>query len=137
MLFAYTIFLMLIIGGGIAIGVVAFFGKGYDFREAEAGVLGYRIKKCIVEERINWDVGGDFYDKCRIDSGVVSEGKYVIGVSERDSGKSVFKWGDVKGCGLAKIGKNYPVCREFFVDGEGKKFKVIIGSNNLAVRVVN
>ena len=39
------IFMLLVIGGGIAAGTLLFFGTGYDFRKADSHALNYKISK--------------------------------------------------------------------------------------------
>ncbi len=69
MVFAF-LFLLVIIGVGIALGVYIFFGSGYDFRIAEAEILNFKVRKCIINNEINSD---NFYESCKLDKNIVDK----------------------------------------------------------------
>lgn len=127
MLFSFF-FLLVVIGVGIVAGVWLFYGQGYDFRQAEAEVLNYEIKKCLVNEKIDKSSFADeFYEKCRLNKEVVEQGIVKI---IRDN-EIVFSIGDEVQCGLSEKNENYPKC----VEREIGVYKVLTGSNQRVRRL--
>ncbi len=134
----FFLFLIVIIGVSIFVGVGLFFGKGYDFREVEAELLNYKIKECLASNEI--DIGffkkENFYDKCRIDKGVIDLGNYIIKIcegSDRDScvvGGGIFSEGSNFQLCKLNIKKNYvsSLCSIKSFEKNGKGFVIITGS---------
>jgi hypothetical protein len=77
MMFAF-IFLIVVIGAGIVLGVYMFIGQGFDFRSGEAGLLAYNVKDCILNEGSSWfselKTNPDLlYSKCKLSKAVIED----------------------------------------------------------------
>jgi len=80
MLIATFIFVMVMIGSGIALGVFFFVGDEIDFRGMEAGILNHQIVKCIAERDIVFSDNSDsnsnlelLYERCRLNKDVIEK----------------------------------------------------------------
>ena len=134
MLIVFLFFLMLV-GVGIAFGVTLFFGLGYDFRQAEADVLNYKVVRCILEKDIDFDSEGDkdFFEKCELKESTIRESKkHAIKVSIDED--VVFDWRtDEAVCLIKKKTEGFPKCKitEFVKDG--KEYRILTESSQFAV----
>jgi len=132
LMYAYFLFMLVVIGGGIVAGVFIFYGTGYDFRKADSVALNFEIKKCILEKEI--DFGKDsIYEKCSLNEKIIDEGKYSIGIFK--NGNEVLRFRDYVICKVtAKKGVDFPKCTiTKFLKGNDE-FEVVIGSNQLTGR---
>ena len=134
----FFLFLIVIIGVSIFVGVGLFFGKGYDFREVEAELLNYKIRECLAgnEIGIGFFEKENFYNKCRIDRGVVDSGNYIIKICEGNDENNCFisegifsEGSNFQACKL-NIKKNYasPLCSIKTFEKNGKSFVIVTGS---------
>ena len=69
----WFLFLLVIGAGGLALGIRIFFGGDYDFREAEASILNYRIQDCLAYHLIDFSKPEMFYATCGLSKEVLSE----------------------------------------------------------------
>ncbi len=140
----YFLFLALIIGGAIVIAIFMFYGRGYDFREAEAEMINSRIKECILENEADNDffIDENFYRICHIDNGAVKKNN-IIKICDGFSGECA-----TSNEALFIEGKNFNIC-SFNIEGEqsykcsikefskgSKRYVVITGSNQISRRVL-
>ena len=127
--------IIVIIFGGIVLGMLAFFGKGYDFRGVEARDLIDDVRVCFFKE--------DFFDpsfeisKCRLNEEVLAE-NHLIYVKD-DKGKEFFVGVlDYKNqCFFegAKANENFPKCEPETIIKDGREFELIVGTNQDSRRV--
>lgn len=140
MFFAFFM-IMIVLGAGVAIGVLAFFGKGQDFRIGESSQLAGRVEECFSK------YGGEFFlqgfsDKfastCRVNGDVLME-KHAIYIRSSDGGKEfVFGVADyATQCGLegGKKNKAYPRCVSGIIKFGGESYNYVVGSNEMGSRV--
>jgi len=80
----YFVFLLIVfmIVGGIYGGLIAFFGKGYDYRFDESISLSQEVKECFVREGF-FDLTTEldknvFLEKCKISGKVLEDGEHLI-----------------------------------------------------------
>ena len=127
-MFAFFLFMLVVIAGGIAIGIFIFYGPGYDFRQADSAVLNSKIVDCISENGID-SVKADLYGECGFDKDVV-EDNYVLGLLRGDD--VLLKHGDYISCEFTgEKSSDFPECA---IDTVGD-VKIITGSNQRARRV--
>ncbi|MCH7567874.1 MAG: hypothetical protein IIA87_00460 [Nanoarchaeota archaeon] len=131
MFFAFF-FLMIIIGGGISLGLYAFYGQGHDFRQAEADVLGKRVEDCFMKNDF-FEAGFNetIYKKCGFNKGVI-EKDHLIYVRNQVGNEFFIGVLDYKNqCFFkgAEKNKNFPRCAKFTITKSGQEFEVIVGSN--------
>ena len=134
---------MIIVGGGIAFGTYLFYGKGYDFREAEAGLLNYKIRNCIMENEIDKDFfNNEFFEKCGLDREVINKTNIIkvckdsadcIGESRNENILFQLKSNFVA-CGLPYKKAPIRCVSAEFVKG-ADKFNVIVGSWQASRRI--
>ncbi len=77
MIFVF-IFFLVIIGGGIVIGTLLFFGNNIDYRGAEASMVAFKIKQCMLEGKVSTILKGEneqmlsmLADRCNLRKEVV------------------------------------------------------------------
>ena len=126
------IFICLIIAAGIWIGVGAFYGGEYDFRQAEAELLASRVVECFKM--------GDFeiYRDCNLNREVI-ETEHLIFIKYNDEVIVNVGVGDyLQQCFFEGIKKNrnYPNCVSGTFTREGKEFYYVVGSNQRIRRVL-
>lgn len=139
-------FFMVIIGVGIAFGVYRFFGSGYDFREAEAELLNYKIRQCIMEKEVKEDFFAleNFFKICNLDKGVIEKNNLIrICENSNDCIR------EDKGILNPEVGENFQTCK---LEGgrensafprcvirelskEDRKFEIITGSRQFSRRI--
>ncbi|MDO8508890.1 MAG: hypothetical protein Q7S27_04365 [Nanoarchaeota archaeon] len=135
--------IMAIIGVSIAISIWAFYGEGYDFREAEAEMLNSKISKCILENEISKDFfsSENFYTSCGIDSEVIKKNNMIkicdgFGEECLTSKESIFIEGsNFNVCGLNEKDESFPKCFTKEIQKEGKKYVIVTLSNQVSRRV--
>jgi len=76
------IFLMFVIGAGIVLGTYFFVGPEFDFRNAEADMLSYKIRTCINANEVV--LTGDaeqnlklVYEKCSINKNLLDMNNFI------------------------------------------------------------
>jgi len=140
-----TIFLFLLIGGGIVAGVFVFFGYGYEFRQVDSDIINVEIKNCILEkgiEEIEKDKEGIFA-LCNMNKGALEQGKFMIKICEGIDGEECaektgqfFQFGsNFQACLIKANNKNYPKCTFTNVVVNEKKYTIITGSNQQSRRI--
>lgn len=76
MMLVVFVFCLVLILLGIAGGIYLFYGKGYDFRANEAGMLNYKISECISNKNIDF-AKDDFYKICILNKKVIGENNRI------------------------------------------------------------
>lgn len=108
------VFMIFFIAAGITSGLYGFYGKGYDFRETEAGILFDKVEKCL-DENGNFADERDFYEKCEVNENVLNSGNYLVYIKDKASGKElIIGVYDFKNrCGLIGSDKrtDFPICQ--------------------------
>jgi hypothetical protein len=90
----FAFFLMaIIIGGGLVGGVFAFYGKGYDFRQAEAQIMLGKINECYLNNKniiLKEDfIVKEFYELCGIDEGVINDGNHFVLIKDVKNNREI------------------------------------------------
>lgn len=144
-MFFMFMFLLVVIGAGVVVGVLMFFGQGYDFRGVDAELLSYKIKECVLKDSDFFSKGGgDFFTRCKLNEKIVRENNIVkICKGEGDC---------MDKDGVISVGSNFPSCRfegsgdnleyprcdeEKFVTQSGERVWIIVGSKQVSRRVAN
>ena len=121
------LFLLVIIGIGIAGGIYVFFGSSYDFRYIESDLLNYKIRNCLSENVFDDNFKNNFYEICKIDKKVIEDNEYVIRILV--DGKEFLKLGNEVECELSGKSESYPECEDASFNLNGKEIQVLTGSN--------
>lgn len=133
-LFFVFVFIMIIIGGGIAGGMFAFFGKGYEFKRADASALFDKVRRCLEEGNDFFKSGFDelIFENCGLNENVFGD-NYLIYIKDVGSGKkfSVGRSSFLQECFFKDTGRNskFAKCVKGNVDFDGKIYELIVGSN--------
>ncbi|MBS3084153.1 hypothetical protein J4423_05085 [Candidatus Pacearchaeota archaeon] len=133
----FSMFVVILVVGIVG-GLVAFFGKGYDYREGEARALLKSVRECFEREKLdlsnlNEDI---FFQKCGISKSVIEDGKHIVYVKDKNNKEFVVGVADFKmRCGLYARFKNreMPLCASHPIDSEGYEF--LVGSSQNVKRV--
>lgn len=134
---------LIIVGVGIAIGVLVFNSGDFDVKEIQADILAERIILCLVEQgKMREDFFQDSFDifsKCDLRKGAFDKEMYFkISVPDGDEMREI-EAGNialVKDCKIEKkvSAKYFPVCSEkqedVLRDGESVKINILAVSNN-------
>jgi len=123
----FMVFLVLI-GGGIVVGILMFFGDGIDARQSEADILNLKIRECLDEFGIDV-LGNDFYENCGINGNVIESNEIMIMVCEDMDKNECIVAEDV----LFSQGSNFNVCG-FDASKKSDRFprcKVVVEDNLL------
>jgi len=123
----------LVLGGGIALGIVIFFGEGYNFKQAESEILFDSVRDCFLER--------DFFDEafnfsmCGIDEGVLRKDRLVL-VSNLENGEeySIGVRSYEVECDLNI--EERPYCSSEEVVKGGERFLIITGSGADSRRIL-
>ena len=118
-LYLVYMLMMAMIAGGTIGGLIAYFGKGYDFRQSEANLLLSRVEECFIRENFFADEFGEgvtgFYEKCRLSEDVLSE-NHLVYVKRKSDNKEFFVgvYDYAIRCGMdaRKKNLNLPLCAE-------------------------
>jgi hypothetical protein len=70
------VFCLVLILLGISGGIYLFYGKGYDFRTNEAGLLNYKISACISDKNVDF-AKDDFYKICTLNKEVIEKNNKI------------------------------------------------------------
>jgi len=140
LLFFVFFLMMILIGAGIAGGVWAFYGQGYDFRATESGVLFDKVLDCFFDEGNEFfEEEFDIYESCRFNENVLSKNHLVLvkGVSDGEEffvGVRDFE----TQCFLDARFKNLalPLCVESKVVKNNLEYEILIGSSQDSRKVV-
>jgi len=146
-LFFKFAFFLVIIGVGIALGILLFFGPGIDARQVDADLLNSKIEECLAEN--GKGILGDedrFFEACKLEKSVFGNDKYIFRIcdakkDEKDCLKS--------GRGLVSVGSNFVSCTfegvregEAFakcslerVSVQGEEYVIVTGSNQRNRRI--
>ena len=136
------IIIWLIIIGGIVWGLLSFFGSEYDFRQVDADILNYQIKKCLSEEDINLDINlktdlqafeQELYTKCNLDENITKENFYIFIDLSGEQTYIVGK-GDKTQCALSEKNENYPKCKNSTLIKDQKTIFIQTGSNQRSAK---
>jgi len=135
--FVYFLMIALIVGG-IYGGLIAYFGKGYDYREREANLLLQETKDCFADEGffdLNTDLKEDlFFDKCGFNRNVLEDGNHMIYIKNKNNIEFSVGVADFRvKCFLNARTKNrdYPICVPYELDGN----YILVGSSQNSKRV--
>ncbi|MEM4271862.1 MAG: hypothetical protein QXD13_02135 [Candidatus Pacearchaeota archaeon] len=133
------VFLMAIVGGGIAIGTALFIGPEFDMRQIEADMLNAKIRACINENA--FDINNlkldDIYSTCGLNKNVV-ESYYLIKICVRkgvvencisEQNPIASTGGDFVVCGMAEKNEKFPKCAISAVSARGTNLAIITVSN--------
>lgn len=133
--------LLLIIGAGLSIGILIYFGKGHDFRQAEAGILNYKIRECLFMNNVEFIDGEQFFSVCGLNRQVLAdnfnETRIAIRICDGVCGNDniVYQIGsDFSSCDFEGKNREYMQCVHKGVRNGEKLFDVIVGSNHKARR---
>ncbi len=141
-IFEFLLFI-LIIGASIAFGTYLFYGKGYDFRNAEADLLNYKITSCIMENEINMDFYNEFFEKCGLNREIVNKTSIIKicrnsgdCIEENKNENILFQSGsNFVACEIAyKKKSNAPGCVSKSFSKNGERFEIIVGSKQSSRR---
>ncbi len=132
--FLLTIILVSIIGG-----LSIFFGKEYDFRQADASLLQEKISECIKQnpsiiEKQSADIQ-EFLEKCKIDK-TIQEKNFLIQINKNNEQFIKIGKGDITQCQLAEENKNFPKCSFSSQKINNQDIQVIAGSNQHVTRKI-
>jgi hypothetical protein len=134
----FFIFMLGIMGGVIVAGMYLLFGQGYDFREAEAELLNFKIKNCILEQDFSEGVRAMFFEdlieNCDLNREVIERDLIVKvcsggGDCVKSEDPEFTSGGNFQSCELEKTSsKGFHECvgQEFLKSGE--IFEVVAGS---------
>lgn len=141
-------FILAIVGAGIVVGALIFYGADTDVKKLEADILSDRILNCIVSQGvINMAfVSGDsdyIFAHCGLSKELLTtKGKYMIKIYELDESggiKEIVKYGEDMevNCGIhesVRSAKGFPYCSTKtleLLDSNGKsiKLKIVTGSS--------
>ncbi|MFH1425148.1 MAG: hypothetical protein ABIG28_00245 [archaeon] len=126
------LFLLIVIGTGIWLGISMFFGSEYDFRKIDATLLHNSIRSCISENNFDWslpreELEKEFYKTCKINQEVVES---YLGIEIKVNDEIKVKWlGDPTQCALADKNKNFPRCENSTTPLNEEEIKITAGSN--------
>lgn len=131
------LFLMMMIGLGITAGVWMFYGKGYDFRQAESSLLNYKLTSCILEKDIDF-TKDSIYDLCNLNKEIIEKNNIIkICKNSQDcvdsSSPLFFSGSNFQGCFFtgAKQNDAYPKCSLVSIKKQSDTYQIITGSKQL------
>ncbi len=142
---AFVFFLVLIVGG-ISLGIYAYFGTPYDYKNIDAAILNFRIRECIMNNdslTLNAEsFKNNFYSACNINKDSLSTGKLIIKICEdssdclKEEKPLVIEGGNFEACFLkgARDNPSYPKCKIEVIEKNDKKYEIITGSNQITDR---
>jgi hypothetical protein len=139
----WWIFVLVIIGAGIVLGVLIYHSKEINVNEVEAEVLGEKIIDCITDNGyLNLNVlksDFDFFQECKLEKsilGVNNAGEFYLGIFIYNAGAEVVKnisFGDLsikKDCDISMNinAKYFAKCslKESYAISNNKNLKIIV-----------
>ncbi len=143
LMWTWTMFLLIIAGGGIAIGVSIFYGSGYETRQIESEILSHTISECMINSDLVWSEQDLFYEACGLNEKTLEKNynqtKLAIRICEDNcnTGEVKFQLGsDFESCDFLGKNRNYPRCfKTSVLAKDGKKYELITSSNHLIRRI--
>lgn len=139
MVFAF-LFLLIISDLGILAGIWIFYGSSYDAREAEASLLNYKIKDCILNNEINEGITEEiFLELCSLNKNAIEKNN-IIKLCKNDpdcidSDTPLFYMGsNFQACLFegAKKNENFPQCKIASVQKQSDTYQIIVGSKQFS-----
>jgi hypothetical protein len=99
---------------GIVLAVSIFFAADYDFRQADADILNYKLNDCLAKNEIDFTLSPEqfaekLYVLCDLNKQVIEENFFMHIKSEQN--EYVLGKGDQTQCALSEKNTNYPKCR--------------------------
>lgn len=136
-MWVWIMFLIVIAAGGIAMGVLIFYGYEYDLRTTEAQILSGVIGNCLSSQEINFATD-DFYSQCRLNKKIlfdelnVTKINILICKENCNNGEVVFQLGsDFQSCDFLGKNEKYKRCfKRFSRDSKGNPIEIIVASNH-------
>lgn len=134
-LFVFFLMIILIITG-IYGSLIAFFGKGYDYRKTEAQSLLSEVRNCMDKKKLDAASLTEeiFFDSCPISANVIKDGNHLIYIKSKSGKEFAVGVADFKiRCGLVSRYKNkdYPLCASH----NNANYEVLVGSSQNARRI--
>ena len=122
--------MLIIITLGVVLATSMFFGSEYDYRQVDADILNYKIRKCISEQEIDWtlpeaELKQEIIEKCRL----FEIEDHLIWIEINEEFKIKIGKGDKTQCSLGHLNENYPLCTNSTIIKQDSKFLIITGSN--------
>ena len=126
------VFLLFLLGAGLAIGSAAFYGRHYEFRDVETRTLAEIVNKCLAEK----DFFSSEFDisQCGLNKAAV-EKEHLLYV-KRGDGKEFFV-GVINyrtECALSNKNDAYAHCIYFNTTSGNAHVEVVVGSNQHVIR---
>jgi hypothetical protein len=144
LMFEY-LFLLISIAVGISVGVLIYFGDGFDFRQIEADILNSKMQDCISQNFVLDKITSNFYETCLINMDSVEKNKLLIRICENSSAEKCASGngilfsvgGNFESCFFsgAKENKAYVQCSSKIMEKEGKTLVILTGSNQQIRRI--
>jgi len=141
MLYFVFFFMLALILAGIYGGLIAFFGKGYDYRRTESNDLFDSVKECVVankffdsKEEIPKDT---FLEKCKIELKIIEDGEHLIYLKNRNGVELSVGVSDFKNRCFLNIkdrARAFPKCKTYGEDLDKKDY-LLVGSSQNSRRV--
>jgi len=140
LLFFIFFIMMIMIGSGIAGGILMFYGQGYDFRATESSSLFSKTIDCFSDENNDFfKEGFDIYGSCKFDKDTLSKNHLIFIKRLSDNREFVVGVNDYKvKCFLdaRKENFNLPLCKNATIIKDGKLYEILIGSSQNSQRVI-
>jgi len=138
------LFLLVVIGIGIAGGVYIFFGSGYDSRQVEADILNHKVRNCLSENILDDNFKDNFYEICKLNKQSMEVSKNLIKICVTsgnciEEGSPFFSTGgDFVICDVeaAKRNNAFQKCSHSTFTKEGKELQIITTSNQQIRRTI-
>jgi len=139
----WFLLLAAIIGASIGFAIWIFYGSGYDFREAEANLLNYKIKECMIKNEITeaFFDKNNFYNLCGLNKEIIEKNNLIkicdgFGEDCIISKESFFIEGsNFNICGLNEKDKSSSKCSIQNFEKDRKRYIIITASNQLSRRI--
>jgi len=139
----WFLLLAAIIGASIGFAIWIFYGSGYDFREAEANLLNYKIKECMIKNEITeaFFDKNNFYNLCGLNKEIIEKNNLIkICDGFREDCIISKEYFFIEGsnfniCGLNEKDKSSSKCSIQNFEKDRKRYIVITASNQLSRRI--
>lgn len=135
----YLVFFLMVvvIVGGIYGGIVAFFGKGYDYRQPESESLLGIVRDCVSKNKFDLSSlkNDDFFSKCVLNSNVIEDGNHMIYIRDSKNKEFIVGVKDFKTrCDFISRSNNldFPSCSSIKVED----YDIIVGSSQNSKRIL-
>ncbi len=125
--------LCMLVGVALAISLGAFYGRGYDFRDAEAQTMLRLVKECIFQNN-PFASDFDFAVTCNLNKKTL-ENDHLIYIEKEDGSVKFIGVRDfVNQCQLSDKNKEYPRCKSTDLVSINGKYHIIVGTNQVIRR---